>query len=151
MTYLANPWLTDSSTLFGAGTSATEPRALIMDGAEVCLEQGEQAADFHFQPLGEELQELIQTSLAQSHQFQSSHHTRNQHIVSSMDHLVALAASLEEGNPAPISIPLSHTVSSSLADFLSGTCPVPSDDSSLDTFVSEDRGDHDDSIVHGPC
>ena len=50
----------DSSAMFGAGTSATEPRTPIVDGAEVCLEQGEQVVDVHLRPLGEELQELIQ-------------------------------------------------------------------------------------------
>ena len=91
----------DSSAMLGPGTFATEPLAVTMDGTEVCLEQGEQVADVHVLPLGEELQELIQSSLAQSHQFQLDHHTRSQHIASSLDHIAVLAASLEEGNPVP--------------------------------------------------
>ena len=68
-----------------------------------------------------------------------------------MDHIAALAASLEEGNPVPISLSLSHTGASSPVGFVSGACPMPSDDSSMDTFIFEDRSDHDDSISLGPC
>ena len=118
---------------------------------EVHLEHGEQVADVHVLPFGEELQELIHTSSAQSHQFQSSHHTRSQHIASSLDHIAALAASLEEGNPVPISFSLSHTVSSSLQVVWVARVLCLSDDSSMDTFIFEDRSDHDDSIALGPC
>ena len=45
----------DSSALFGAGTYATKSHTSMMDEAEVCLEQGEQAADVHMLPLGEDL------------------------------------------------------------------------------------------------
>ena len=68
-----------------------------------------------------------------------------------MDHITSLVASLEEGNPVPISLSLSHTGASSLAGFVSGACHVPSDELFKDTFVSEDQSDHDELIALGPC
>ena len=98
--------------------------------------------------------ELIHTSSAQSQQFQSSHHTRSQHIVSSMDHIATLVASLEEGNPIPVSLSFILYCCLFYCRIFAWqyvTCCQVMTRIYGYINVSEDRSNHDELIALGPC